>query len=96
MIFSFIHPRHQLVEDGDITMIGKTEVADAPLLLLFHQPVQNAIVHKTAVEFLFGIITTTNGMQQQIVDIVHLQFLHGIFKHLNTGSTTSGLRREIG
>ena len=75
MVLPFVHPFQQLVEDGNIAMIGEAKVADAAFLLLFHQPVQNTIVHKPGIEFLFGIPTAADSMQQQIVDIIYLQLL---------------------
>ena len=79
------------VEDLHVSVIGEAQVTDASLLLLFYQPVQDAIVHKPLVEFLLCIAATADGMQQQIVDIFHLQFLQRILKHLNTGGSRPGL-----
>ena len=68
-------------------MIGETEVTDPSCFFLFYQPVENAVIHKTVVEGFFSILTTTYTVQEQIIDIVHLQVFQRILKHLDTRGT---------
>ena len=69
-----------LVEHLLLAMKRETEVADAAGLSLLHEEVHHAVVHITRVELLHS---AANGVQQVVVDIVHLQLLHGVAVHLD-------------
>ena len=56
-------------------MIREAEVAYASLLALLHEPVEYAVVHIAAVECGKRVFAFTDGVQQQIVDIVGLKLL---------------------
>ena len=91
MVFLFIMPLQEHVEDGDVAMVGESQVAYAALLLLFHEPVEYAVVDKALVELFFRILSSADGMEQQIVDVFHLQFLQRVLEHLDACSTCAGL-----
>ena len=61
-------------------MVGESEVADAACLALFQQEVEQSVIDETAFEILHA--TAADGVQQIVVDVVHLQFLEGSLIHL--------------
>ena len=66
VVASFIVPFQEHIENRHIAVIREAKVADASSLLLFHQPVEDAVVHIASVERLFGILifgTSTNCME---------------------------------
>ena len=83
----------QPVEDLDVAMIGESEVADAPSLTLFHAEVQHAVVDITSPEGIHA--TTTDRVQQVVVDVVHLQLLHRVAIHLDARLASLRLRTEV-
>ena len=86
VVFSFIVPTKEHVENLHIAVIGEAEVVDASFLLLFHKPVEDSVVHEAGIE---GLLTVhipgvaSDGMQQQVVDPFHLQCLEGVLEHLH-------------
>ena len=91
MIAAFIMPLQKHVKDLHITMIGESEVTYSAFLLLFHQPVENTVVHKPLVEILLSILSSTDSMKEHVVDIVYLQIFQGVLKHLDTCSPGIGI-----
>ncbi len=89
-------PPEGKVKDIDITMVRKTEVADASFFALFHQPVENSIVDVAMVEFSHAVYADSYAVQQQVIHIVHLQFAKGILEHFDGGFPAPRRRREIG
>ena len=87
---SLVVQLQQVFEGTIITMPREAEVADAAFLLLFYEPVGETVVYEAALadfqtaEILvrFGVATATTGaVQQEVVDIVGLQFLQGVLEH---------------
>ena len=70
---------HHLIEHLFLSMERETEVTDATCLSFLLQEIHDTIVNISAIELLHS---TTNGMQQIIVNIVDLQFLHRVEVHL--------------
>ena len=65
-------------------MKRESKVADATSLTLLHQIVHHAVVYIAAVKL---VHTTTDGMQQVVVDIVDLQLLQRVLVHADAGFT---------
>ena len=76
----FVLQGEHLIKHRLLTMERETEVTDTTSLTLLHQKVHDTVVHITAIEL---VHTTTDGVQQIVVDIVHLQLLHRVLVHLD-------------
>ena len=74
--------RQQIVEHPDIPMIRKTQVADASGLALFQEEIHHPVVEETGIEQPHAV-APAHGMQQVIVDAVHLHFLERLAIHGN-------------
>ena len=75
-----IHGQY-LVEYLLKTMEREAKMTDASRLALFHQIVHHTVIHIATVKLVHA---ATDGVQQIVVDIVHLQVLQRVLIHLDT------------
>ena len=78
------------IKNGNISMIGKTQIADDSFLALLQQVIKDAVVDVTCLKDLHRrhfITATAHRVQQQVVDVVHLELLEGVLEHLDAGLT---------
>lgn len=94
MIAALVVPGHHLVKHFEASVIGKSEIADTSCLLLFDEPVENAVIHISAIEVLHT--TASNAMEQQIIDIIRLQVAERVVKHLLACLACLCLGSEVG
>ena len=66
--------RKQMVEHGNVAVVREAQVLDASGFALLHQEVEHAIVHVAGVQRVHS--THAYAVQQVVVDVAHLQFLH--------------------
>ena len=81
------------VIDGHIAVEREAQVADASCLSLLHQPVQQSVVQIALVQVLHA---AAYRVQQQVVNVIRLQILQTVLKHLLTGLQAVLLRTEVG
>ena len=74
-------------------MIGESEVADAASLALLEQVVEDAIIDIASVQGIHA--STADAVQQVVVDVADLQFLHRVVVHFDTSLTRLSLWREV-
>ena len=77
----FVVVLEQMVEDGYGAVIGESEIAYASGLPLFQEEVEHAVVDVSVVEFLDA--ASSDGVEKIVVDVIYLQFLHGVAVHLD-------------
>ena len=90
----FVVLGEQIIKHLHVSMIGKTQVADAPGFTFLEQEVQHAVVQVALMEVFHA--ASSHAVQEHVVDVIHLQFLEGVMVHGK--GTLSGLRlgREVG
>ena len=67
----------QIVKHGNLAMIGEAQVADDAFLALLKQVVEDTIINVSLPVKFHSLLTraTTDGMQQQVVDVIDLELL---------------------
>ena len=88
--------REQIVEHSDVSVIRESEVAYSSSLALGEQEVEYAVIHISLGIFGHGIPTSSNCMQQHIVDVIHLQFLQRVAIHRYGCFATACVGSEVG
>ena len=88
----FVVTAQHLIEHRFLPVERETEVADAASLTLLHQEVHHTVVHIASIEL---VHTAADGVQQVIVQIVHLQLLHRVAVHLNRLLTAPVVAVEV-
>ena len=88
-------PGEQVIEHPDIAVIREAEVADTARLAFLQQEIEDAVFYVAVFE-LFHAAAHTHTMQQQVIQIIHLQFLERIAVHGDGGFPAPGGRSEIG
>ena len=88
----FVVTAQHLVEHRFLPVEREAEVADAASLTLLHQEVHHAVVHVASIEL---VHTAADGVQQVVVQIVHLQFFHRVVVHLNSLLTAPVVAVEV-
>ena len=77
---------HQVVEDLAVAVEGEAQVAYLALLALFQEPVEHSVIDEALVEGLDAgnaVAGAGDGVQQIIIDIVHLQPPEGLVVHIH-------------
>ena len=62
-------------------MIGESEVSDFSFFSFFQKEIEHTVVDEPFLELIHA--STTNTMEQIIVDVVHLKFLERLLIHLH-------------
>ena len=70
--FQFVVSGKEIIENFDVAVIRETEIADAPRFTFFQKEVEHAVIQIAAVQGFHAAHADT--VQQQIIDIIHLQF----------------------
>ncbi len=81
MIAAFVVPFQQHVENSYVAVVRETEVADDALFFLLDKPVENAVVDEAAVERGERVVAAADGMQQEVIDVINLQFFQRVAEH---------------
>ena len=76
-VILIMHGEH-LIEDTLLSVERESKITDTSCLALFKKEIHDAIVDITSMKLIHA---STNGMQQIIVDIIHLEFLHRVKIH---------------
>ena len=93
MHIAFVHLLKQIIEYLDISVVRKTEIADNTFFAFVLQILQHTVVEIACMK----IIKTaaTNGMQQQIVDIIGAKIFERVLKHFHRLLVGPCRRREV-
>ena len=76
-------------------MIGKTEVTYASCTAFLQQKIQHSVVDVAGMKRGHSVIAHTHTVQQQVVEVVCLQFLERIAVHGDGGIAAPGGGREV-
>ena len=83
---SFIVKMQGVVEDGDVAMIRKAEVANDSFLAFLQHEVEDAVVDEAVFKQGHGVVavvTASDVMQEIIVQVIGPEFLERVVEHLN-------------
>ena len=84
-----------MVEDADIAVVGEAEVAYAAGLSLLQEKVEDAVVDIALLELLHAV-AHADAVQQEVVQVVRLQFLHRVAVHGDGGFAAPRGGSEVG
>ena len=73
----------EVVEYLYIPVVGKAEVSDAAFLPFLEQEFEHPVIYVTGAEFGHAVVSHSDSVQQQIVDMVDLEFLERIAVHFH-------------
>ena len=90
-VYGVVH-RHGGIEHLLLSVEGEAEVAYASCLAFCHQVVEHSVVDEALVEVVHAV---AYRVQEQIVDIVGLQFAHRVVIHLDGCFTAMCVGREV-
>ena len=65
---------HHIIESGHIAMERPSEVTDTTGFAFLQKEIQQAIIDETFLEC-FDTLTTTNGVEKVIVNVIYLKIL---------------------